>query len=377
MNIQLKKVIKFNFSIQFFLHIFLFYIKYSKINDQVSFMKFYNIILVVYFLSALAVVLTSRFYIDEILILLIVLLFLVVQFVHLKNETWIITFLSLLALKEFNLKKIIQSMFFATFSAFLLVVILNYFGTISEFILVRDGTIRHSFGFSHPNFFGAIIFVLFFEYIYIYGDKSKKLNVVLFLLALYSTNQFSGSRNAVISLIVGFCIILISKIITSNRILTFSCYLLLPFSFFISTWAAKSYSNIDAFWISIDKILSGRVRFANMFYQESPPSLLGNKIEMLTTEKAQDIIGATTKILDNAYMSILLKFGIIFTVILCTYFMIGLYQTWKYDQKKRIVYALIFIIFGFSESYFTFFEFNFSYIIIMNYIYYSKRRGEL
>jgi len=263
-----------------------------------------------------------------------------------------------------------------TLLAFFSVLILYFIGHISEFTLIRDGSIRHSFGFSHPNFLGTIIFLLFFQYLFLYGRQSLILNFIIFALSIQSILHYTGSRNAAVSLLVGYFLYSFSKKLFHIRIIQSLTMALLPLSFILSWYASAYYNFSSVFWNLLDKLLSGRIRFANLFYQESPPNFFGNKLEMITTEKAQQIIGASTKILDNAYMSILLKYGFVTAMLVCILYFVGTKKILASKRKELLSFVIVFIIYGFSESYFAFYEINFSMILCYYYIFNPHSKDE-
>ena len=368
----LNKIVNMNFFVQLFVHIFLFFVKYSKLNDQMMYMKIYNGHLILFMASCFFVLLFSKFKYSELIFLISLLFFLTLQFYFIRDVTWISTTIFLTALTRFDLKKCMQIIFFASVLACFFVIGLYFRRLIPEFTLVRDGSIRHSFGFSHPNFLGTMIFLIFFQYLYLFGKRKFVLDLCLFILAFFCLWNFTGSRNALVSLTIGYIVYFFSNSLFSNKVFCLLTSLSLPISFVISWIASANYSFNSYFWVFLDKALSGRIRLASIFYQESPPNLFGSKLEMITTEKAQQIIGGTTKILDNAYMSILLKYGIVICILLCILYYLGTVQIIKKKKTVLLSFILVFVIYGFSESYFTFFEINFSLILCYYYVFYNN-----
>ncbi|WEB81772.1 hypothetical protein [Vagococcus lutrae] len=261
--------------------------------------------------------------------------------------------------------KILMRSYLSSIISLIFVVISFKMNLISEFTLIREGNVRHSLGFSHPNFLAGILLLIFMETLFIFY-KSRKQNIqiiILTLVVIIVLNNVTGSRTstltAILSWLIFFLYINIPKLFLNKKIiyvLSFSVLL----GFIVSYLFAKNYDNYKPFMFSLNKLTSGRLRMANQFLLENKVNFFGNELDVLTTEKAINSGYLQTKILDNAYVSILLKYGLINVILFNVLYILSMIKMIKLNMIKEVLLILIFVIFGFFESYFTYFQFNFT-----------------
>ena len=211
---------------------------------------------------------------------------------------------------------------FKVISLFLLLTISLIMISSSSAFDRMDGTIRYSLGTQHPNFLSAHVLVIILEMYYLYF--SKKFNflfLVILSIAIIFEHVVPNTRTCVLILIMLFGYYIISNIkikkikIDMFKILKKPLCLLPIFLVLLSIILSITvYYDIDIL-DKINKVLSGRLYLYGYYFDEVHLSLFGKDIVELQKELP----------LDNAYMYLLLKFGIIqFSII--TYF---IYRTLK------------------------------------------------
>lgn len=211
----------------------------------------------------------------------------------------------------------------------------------SEFIIIRDGVERMSYGFYHPNTFALFIMMLFFEYIVISPKKYKILNIIIGILLAIFIYKVTNSRTIVLAIIASFIPYSISKKgnnILNNKVFKFlsqNIFLILLLFTIISTIL---YGTGSTFFRELDTIMTGRLNSQYYYFSNYAVNIFGNNIIYNFT-------------LDNGYMKILLNYGIATCILLFYLYRKNIVTAIK---KKDFIICGLFIIMQFyclSEYY--------------------------
>lgn len=210
----------------------------------------------------------------------------------------------------------------------------------------RNGKIRYSFGFNHPNTFGFFIMSAFFEYVYL---KKENINKIAFILltgiVIYLLN-LAGSRSSQITIMM-FVVLFIAQVILSKRnnkrskrniINTNSVALTFIILTVGSLYITKQYELSSYFAEQIDNFFSGRILLQMVFLQNYDINIVGNNVNYFAT-------------LDNVYIRILINFGILawffFGFIYCK----GISKGNKLENKTIVNIIFVLLIYGLMEWY--------------------------
>lgn len=116
------------------------------------------------------------------------------------------TLLFSLAAKDFNPKKVIRTYKWSLLIAILGVFILNQLGIFPDTTYYKNGEIRYTFGFTHPNVFAFFILALICCYYFEYRSALRPVDAVPCLIGFILTFVFSKSETVSVIL---FCLLLI------------------------------------------------------------------------------------------------------------------------------------------------------------------------
>lgn len=244
--------------------------------------------------------------------------------------------------------KVVKKDFIAKILILILIVSCYYLGyTTSDFTILRNGELRSSFGFYHPNIFGLYIMILFLEYIYIKKIKNIKLILIAIFLAA-SIDITANSRSAVLGIIGATLLLVWDKLtvkILNTKVISFilkNLYIILSI---LSIALTTLFINNNDMAIWINELLSNRLIIQAEFLEKYTLNFFGNAIDY-------------TKTLDNGYIRYLLNYGI-FAAIL---FAIISYSNIKKSIKNKniyiTIYMLIFLIYMMSEQSIFYIHFN-------------------
>lgn len=343
---------KFRFvDITFFLSysIFLFIILYNNVSFFQPSFKYLNLIGCVLLLITFLLQ-NQKYKIKNILKILFVVSIALITFYSGLNSNrtdfYIIElFLLIIVSKNLEFKNMIKFDFTFKFFNIIIIIFLAKFDIIENLIFYRNGIMREALGFTHPNILGAILTSTAIDLMYIYYIEQKKgiFPIAFTLISLFIIYFIANSRASFCLLIFVF----IHYMLKNKKIIMYIKYFkpIITTMFIIcsllSLYLTHLYAINNEFGIIADKILSGRLYFNNIYLKHHSLNLFGN-ILYFTGNEALMYYGRYNMILDNSYVYLLLRFGIVITIIfaLLFYFLIKK----SYESKN---YFLIYIILGF------------------------------
>ena len=269
-----------------------------------------------------------------------------------NDTTILLLFLIILSLKNIDLIKLLKFDISLKIMIIILLYILSKFGMTNEGIFFRDGIMRYAFGFTQPNTFGDIVASVIIEYIYINQNRMNIIKSICILSISLLVSHYSDSRTSlVISLIIILCCIfkdtLINKIIYKK-----------PMKFIIeNSWIIFTlitilftilYQNNNSFGIWINDALSNRIKYIIRFLNNYNIKLFGNKLVFVYSLTARTT-GLTYAVLDNAYIRMILQYGISTYLIMYYYTKKLIQQAYKNTDTIFICILFVLLMRGIAE----------------------------
>lgn len=177
----------------------------------------------------------------------------------------------------------------------------------------------HSLGTYHANNLGTIGFSCYLALCYCYIRNNIKVQIVLAIVAVLLLWQITLSRtNCLLILLfpITQIIVIMMKKTGSTRILKLSKYLLIGL-FLITVFMTILYENITTLFS--DGTFLERFRFGSILLQRYGIHLFGSKIDFVSTVDAR-ILGVSNLVLDNAYLKLIISYGVIPTIFIIAIF---------------------------------------------------------
>lgn len=246
----------------------------------------------------------------------------------------------------------------------ILVPAMAFLGLIPNTVIDTVGTtgVRTAYGFTHPNVFAACVLVLMMCWTYLNWRRVTLVHVIIVNLIGYGllliTDSFAGF----------ICILFMSLLALFERLLdkrgkmkvwyniTIALLILCPI---ISFYLMKNYDANNPAMMAIDLLSTGRLRTMNAFYNAYGWSWFGQNLSF-DLERRSRLLFA----LDNSYAYMLIKFGLIVTLV----YFIGLGRELaiavRYKDNFLIICIMAFILYGCFENYFFKAQFNFTLLFI-------------
>lgn len=309
-------------------------------------------------------------------ITILFLTFILITIVAYQSNTidLIITFLTVIALKNVNFLNIVKTDFYTRLYSTLIISFLSVLKYIPSLDVYRSGgAIRRSLGFYHPNLFGAYLMILTFEFIYL-GYVNNKLSNRAWIIVPMAVliEKITDDRSVVVSLLVYLFIYIVLRYSFLKNIssIFFKCLVIVTLVFvsIISIFSAYMYNPTINSWILINRLLSGRPELLNSIVEQFYHVHFWGQNTPLIGDSNGVVINGITKYLfaDNAYMGVLIKFGILMFFLFVLWLIRNSFSILN-GQNRVIMFCWIvaMLFWGLSENKLLLIQFN---ILLFNYI---------
>lgn len=273
-----------------------------------------------------------------------------------KNTMYLLTFVIVVAAKRINIRKLIVTDLKIRVPMAIGIVLLSMAGIITDRVEQRmGGSLRHSFGFTHPNNLGAMLFIVSLYWFYLKHKRFKLRDYVgiAALGVMCQTMTDSRTSTAMIALIflveaLDSLIGLFHKSARTRRLLLKYGMLMIVIVPSISIYFGYCYSAGNLFHLALDQFLSSRLYLASVALKNNGLTMLGQFIQVIPWSVAT--VAETTNAIDNAYMYTLINFGIVtFAIMIWTIWRIYRYSLTENDHSVCVC-LLIMIVAGFVEN---------------------------
>lgn len=314
----------------------------NKINTFQQIPKLISVIFI--FICLLNIVFRTKLTLKSIILISIYFIVFIVVSVHLNYFYFTEILIIVVAFKDIEFRDVVKYIFYAQFLSFFSIYILSILGILETNQIIRNNIMRNSLGFWHPNTAMVMYASLFVNYLYVFKDKLNKIYVILlFLFSIYLYKIMDSRTNFLL-----ICSILLFYILFTicskevKKIISYISLSLAPIFFIVSYFLSLNYnySRVAQF---LDNIVTGRISLGNIFLNLYGVKFWGQKILYASNNsKESDSVGFNFMVLDNSYLKILLNFGIIFTVLLFVYFLIGVIILIRIKKDYHIALLVIF-----------------------------------
>ena len=244
-------------------------------------------------------------------------------------------------------------------AGFLVAVIMNVIGVRESNIIMqyRSNGIkvapikRGDLGYGYPNTLCAVVDIMFL----LWGFSKTKIRWYVYVIMslvnviiYYITLNRSGVAIGFLVIICSVCIKYISKKIIC-AVSVIPCI--------VTMVCAIIYNHDNDAWYAINDIMSGRINVAQKYLYGYGVKLFG-----------QAYSGAVPyNICDNAYMNILLQFGIVMWIIIAAVYFMTIRKAFINNDKRSMIICAIMLVYAFIEQFFQNCFMNVSFLVIVEY----------
>ena len=270
------------------------------------------------------------------------------------HRTMLSAWMFIVASKNESMDRMVRTVFKILIIAIPLVCISYMMGWLEDNVVVMRGLERSSMGFSHPNQLGLSIFQLAVCYCYINKEKNNILNYIFIIAAMIFVYTVPNSQTACICLLMLLVVLSIYKYIIKYKQVMVKIYMVIlwigalfmnVFSIILSYIDIHKYSALSG----IDRWASARFSLGHRVWEIHGVSFFGQMVYVSEEERA--LAGITERLwLDNAYLCILLRYGIlVFILFSAAYLWMIKYAA---ARKKYILAIILFLyaLYGVMEN---------------------------
>lgn len=269
--------------------------------------------------------------------------------------------------RHMNWRKFVIGNVCLYFSALVSVMVCHQLGFLVSQNFFRGTAVRIDMGFSHPNAYGAYFMVLCMAWMVMRFDRLKWYDYLLFVsIAAYVWIRPNSRASALIIMAMVILLPLFKyggKWIGCRavRLLLSLCY---PVGFVFSLTCSFFYNENNGVFSFVDSALSGRVALAKQFMFSYPPTLLGQRLKLVSSAKSISK-GIPAAILDNAYMHLYLRLGILSAVLFMGIMVLAVYQVICRKYYGFLLALCLFSVYGLFENKIDRLFWNFSLLTIV------------
>ena len=226
------------------------------------------------------------------------------------------------------------------------IIVSSYLGWITNYITYDGGREREYVGFRYSLFGPAILCNIIFLKVYLEKDNIKWRTLMFLIIGNYALYEFTDSRLTfglgMILLILTILIKMFSKfkIVLMNKILIGS-YLV---SGLLSLYFTIGYNHLSEWHSNINEFLGGRLSLGYSTLKYYGYGIFGKKITLVGNGLDVDgyITTETYDYVDNLYIQLLLKLGLLFLVIFILGMTIVMWRVYRLnDVYLYIIFSLL------------------------------------
>ena len=281
----------------------------------------------------------------------------------------ILSVMAMIAMKDIERERLMRQILKLWASCMAIVFFCVMCGIIPDRVVNRNGKIWHGMGYLTGNLFHASVVILMILYLYYRKVKVTYTELFLLCLANWFVYQYSASRTGLIVGIFAVVLDIVLKLfrrregfmkwimsgLTAGMIMVFLFSFLLPFMY-NGDWGSNN-------WVSVlNRMFTGRIQNGKAVFLSDSITLFGNQ-------------NGLSAFLDNAFMFLLVKYGIVVTLMLCMIYIIAVKSMIQRKNIYGIYVIFLFVLYGFMEQFFINSFMNYSMLLAGNEIMNVVLRG--
>lgn len=303
-------------------------------------------------------------------------------FCRYQELVWILLFV--LAAQNVEMREVVKVTTIVTAITVLIVVLLAIVGVISNELTYSTNIYSGAYakvqlyGFSHHNFIGGRVLLLYTCYVFLRYNTLKLPDYGVGIAAAVILYVVFKSRTAVALLVVCIFIVFTLKMLEhlerkqGKALVKAGIYSIMLFSIIFSFAVTFGYQKRNAICIAINTLIYKRFFYASKILSEYGISFWGQRVNLVSSITAEKM-GVNALILDNAYMHMIIRCGwAFFLVIMYGYFFVVNKSIKEKNYKIAAIVALYFLC-GISEKWLFTISYN-PFVILISAAVFSGNR---
>ena len=235
-----------------------------------------------------------------------------------------------------------------------LVIICYFAGLLEDYTILRNETLRHSWGFGHPNLFGLRLFQLTACHLYIKRNSFGFLDFFLAVAVMALEYLVPNSQTAFMSTLILLMTFAFYKICEKYKMSLVQVYakalilLAAVFNVLSVVWSVLDVRQ-NHILSQIDSWMSQRFWQCHKVYLLYGIPVFGQKV--FISEAERELVGITYDLyLDNGYMALLIRYGILVYGIFSVCYLSAMIFLYRKKQWYLLIILFIYALYGVMEN---------------------------
>lgn len=305
----------------------------------------------IFALLIVQIVIFQRYSLDEIVKIAILTFPIAIGTIASNNHVMMSTWMFIVASRYIDFDTTAKITYYLLLCLIPLVIYMYFLGYIDERILYRGSVVRHSWGFSHPNWFGVRIFQVVTLRTFLRRQKITIVDYGLILLAALFIKRVTDCQTAFYSLLLLLCFMLfywfMGSFVGGNSFF-FSIMLFVGVisnigSVFLSYIDVRKYRILNYF----DIIMSKRFTHCHKAIRYYGIPLLGKDINLYSTYLRHTF---RRFYIDTAYVAIILRYGFIVYILFSIIYLLAMIKSKNISNYMLLIILCIYSIYGVMEN---------------------------
>lgn len=283
---------------------------------------------------------------NEIIIIMLFLTLLGYVFYRTREKSLVITIISIIGCKNVEIKKVLKYTLIIYILGFSFRMGLSWLNILpgKYFVISKNGIeqVIYDFGFSHPNSAYNHILMMIIMTVAVWGKKILWYHYVLMTIIMFLFYYLFFSRTGIFTYLILCLLLLILINVRSNRMKKkiSLLFLLIPFCItFISYLLLFLYPFNISFIDRLNKYLTRRIEISCYAVNISGINLFGSLNKSWINNHY----------VDNAYISLLINYGIIIIILCMIFYLISAIYYWKKEDYYVLIILATMSIYAFME----------------------------
>lgn len=216
-----------------------------------------------------------------------------------------------------------------------------------------DVDIRNSFGFIHVNYLGMLVMLIFICRLILADSDMGKSEIVIWWAIAAALFFVVNTKTA--SCLIALCLIMIILLRAGKAQKQTVCKICMAgsvASLIVGIYLAAAFDSSNGLFDFVNRFLVGRVSFAHTFLTSYPLTPFGQHLDLVSTIEAA-ALGIRSQVLDNAYVSLLVHFGIVPFVLVVSLYFIGMKRSLTKGHAGICCAVFVLFVAGASEVWMT------------------------
>lgn len=299
----------------------------------------------------------QKYTLGEGIVVLIISIVIIISTVTSKDTRLLFSWLFVFTSKNTEIDVVIKKTYKILVIMTMIVIGLNIIGFLPDYTIYKWDKIRYSLGFAHPNQLGLRIGQIVICHFYLNKDNLRLRDYILAILLAIFTYIVPNSQTAFIIIVLVSLlsyVYLLLRRIASDLIKIYSYFLVSIstivniLSIYLSTRPINNHI-IE----SVNSILSYRFSMCYKVYSIYGITWFGNDIAVSLLEReAKGLLSLGSLWLDNAYMSMLVRYGIVTYLIISVLYILSMIYMVKIKEYYILTLLFIYSVYGVMENYY-------------------------